>query len=181
MNGPHEIPGSQSHEFGCDKESLNENHTQKNDAGKGNGENQTLLHPVEISSVIVQHLSASSNEALVCVCICMVGATYVLLGRFGLLLIGLVGGIILRSSWEGMDHSDLPNSRNRGELSLNVANRLLDWPGRKSANAEHGPDDSQLSLSKDRQRSPVDYSSFRPKTAAALDSLTDAIIRDYVK
>ncbi|KAI9035019.1 PX domain protein [Aspergillus affinis] len=95
-------------------------------------------------------------------------------------MIGFLSGVILHSSWEETNLTVLPNPIKRRELSLNVANRLLDWPGRKSAHVESRLDSIQSILTKEISDEPADYSSFRPKTAFALDSLTDAIIRDYV-
>ncbi|PLB47012.1 hypothetical protein P170DRAFT_511669 [Aspergillus steynii IBT 23096] len=180
MNGPHEKPSpAQLHGFERDKEPLDENHTRISDeSGSINGD-QRPSQQRGTYGLIIHHISTSSNEALICVCICIVGATYVLLGRLGLLLIGLVSGVILHSSWEGTNPSDIPNSTTRRELSLNVVNRLLDWP-RRSVHAEHELDEIQPFITKDLPQISVDYSPFPPKTAAALDSLTDAIIRDYV-
>ncbi|KAH8425656.1 PX domain protein [Aspergillus melleus] len=181
MNGPHEISSSpESHEFDRDTKSLQEHHAHLNSVSESNNGDQAPAQPKEISNLIIQFLSTSSNEALICVFICMVGATYVVLGRLGLILIGFISGVILHSSWEETNLTDLPNPMKRRELSLNVANRLLDWPGRKSAHAEPSLDSIQPGLTQDTSEVPADYSSFRPKTAAALDSLTDAIIRDYV-
>ncbi|KAK1141373.1 hypothetical protein N8T08_009164 [Aspergillus melleus] len=181
MNGPHEISGSpKSQEFDHDNKLLQEHHAHSNSVSESNIGDQAPAQPKEISNLIIQFLSTSSNEALICFFICMVGATYVVLGRLGLILIGFISGVILHSSWEETNLTGLPNPMKRRELSLNVANRLLDWPGRKSVHAEPRLDSIQQNLTRDTSEVSADYSSSRPKTAAALDSLTDAIIRDYV-
>ena len=129
----------------------------------------------EIISSVLHFLSTSSNEALLCVFACLIAVTYILLGRLGLILIGTVLGVILHASWEGMSNeaTGKPNAR-RGEFALHIANRLLDWPPRKSPEAFDTKISREPSID-------LDYSTFRPKTAVALKSLTDAVIKDYVK
>lgn len=129
----------------------------------------------EIISSVLHFLSTSSNEALLCVFACLIAVTYILLGRLGLILIGTVLGVILHASWEGMSNeaTGKPNAR-RGEFALHIANRLLDWPPRKSPEAFDTKISRESSID-------LDYSTFRPKTAVALKSLTDAVIKDYVK
>ncbi|THC93189.1 hypothetical protein EYZ11_007340 [Aspergillus tanneri] len=108
------------------------------------------------------------------------GATYALLGRFGLVLIGLLSGIFLHSSWEGLNNGDSPNPHRRRELSLNIANKLLDWSKRNHTETGPGPDDFGQHFNEDIHDLMPGYSSFGPETAAALNTLTEAIIRDYV-
>lgn len=128
----------------------------------------------DLLNYILRFLSTSSNEALLCVFACLMVATYILLGRLGLILIGTVLGVILHASWEGWgnEHSaqetGIPTARRR-ELTLHLANRLLDWPKLRSSEVAREPTMNS------------DYSTFRPKTAAALVSLTDSIVKDYVK
>lgn len=128
----------------------------------------------DLLNYILHFLSTSSNEALLCVFACLMVATYILLGRLGLILIGTVLGVILHASWEGWgnEHSaqetGLPTARRR-ELTLHLANRLLDWPKHKPSEVAREPTMNS------------DYTTFRPKTAAALVSLTDSIVKDYVK
>lgn len=133
----------------------------------------------ELLDSALHFLSNASNEALFGVFACLMVATYIILGRLGLILIGTIAGVILHASWEGGSseshgrETGLPNARRR-DFSLRIANKVLDWqtckpsadPDTKSAS------DSTLDL---------DYTTFRPKTAAALKSLTDAVIKDYVK
>lgn len=128
-----------------------------------------------ILNSVLHFLSTSSNEALLCVFAFSMVMVYLLLGRLGLILIGTVLGVILHASWEGMSNeaTGKPNAR-RGESALHVANRLLDWPSRKS------PETFDTKISRESSID-LDYSTFRPKTAVALKSLTDAVIKDYVK
>jgi len=128
---------------------------------------------------VLQFLSTSSNEALLCVFAFLMVATYIILGRLGLILIGTVLGVILHASWEGWDNehsareTGVPTARRR-ELTLHLANKLLDWPKRKSSEVLDSKSPREPTIN-------LDYSAFRPKTAAALMSLTDSIVKDYVK
>lgn len=133
----------------------------------------------ELLDSALNFLSNASNEALFGMFACLMVATYIILGRLGLILIGTIAGVILHASWEGGNNephgheAGLPNARRR-DFSLRIANRVLDWQTRKpSADFDiKSASDSTLDL---------DYTTFRPKTAAALKSLTDAVIKDYVK
>ena len=131
----------------------------------------------ELLDSALHFLSTASNETLLCVFACLMIATYIVLGRLGLILIGTIIGVILHASWEGGSNESrghgagTPNSRRR-DFSLHVANKLLDWSTRKQPVDTRIPNDSTIDL---------DYSTFRPKTAVALKSLTDAAIKDYVK
>lgn len=139
----------------------------------------------ELVDLAINFLSTSSNETLFGVFVFLVGATYIFLGRFGLLLIGVASGIVLHASWEGMSTHPIGGELNcrfpsrRREIALDIAHRLLDWPERNLARIELKHDDSEK-LSQDASEIELDYSSFRPETAAALRSLTDAVIKNYV-
>ena len=133
----------------------------------------------ELLDSALHFFSTASNEALLCVFACLMVVTYIILGRLGLILIGAIVGVILHASWEGGSNeprgheAGVINSRRR-DFSLHVANKLLDWPTRKPSVDLDTRRASESTLD-------LDYSTFRPKTAVALKSLTDAIIKDYVK
>ncbi|OQE13905.1 hypothetical protein PENFLA_c042G00561 [Penicillium flavigenum] len=132
-------------------------------------------------------LSTSTNETLLGVFALLAIVTYIVLGRLGLLLIGVVLGVILHASWEGSDneysdqasHVQKPNRRR--ELALEVSNRLLDWPKRADALDIQGGDDDSISTLEDMSSADLEYATFQPATADALRTLTDAVIKDYVK
>ncbi|KAE8379538.1 PXA domain-containing protein [Aspergillus bertholletiae] len=134
---------------------------------------------------IIGFLSTASNEVLLGVFAGLVGATYILLGRLGLLLIGVASGIVLHASWEGVSTSYSGNEpdcrlpKRRREMGLDIVHRLLDWPERNTMGIESSHDNTQK-LSHNMVEIELDYTSFRPETAAALELLTDAVIRDYV-
>ncbi|KAF1941359.1 hypothetical protein EJ02DRAFT_455167 [Clathrospora elynae] len=136
----------------------------------------------------LQFLATASNETLGA-CLAGLGAgTYLILGRVGLVLIGVVGGVVLHATWEGHvqdgdtteQHGKSAEARRR-ELGADIAHRVLDWRSSRTPADDkpdaHG-DDFNVQLYSGKQ---LDYSVFKPQTAAALTELTDAVIRDYVK
>lgn len=139
-----------------------------------------------ITDHTLQFLATATNETLVA-CVAGLGvSTYLVLGRVGLVLIGVVGGVVLHATWEG-DHSDRNAKQGAGgearkrELGADIAQRVLKWREQKGkANAEESNDTSDMSL-KLYSGKKLDYSEFKPETAEALTELTDAVVRDYVK
>lgn len=140
----------------------------------------------ELTGHILKFLSNASNETLG-VCIVGLGAmTYLVLGRVGLVLIGVVGGVVLHATWEENNHAQADESvraseaRSKKERGLDIITRLLDWRDReRSRRLENDYVYEQVSVpsfSKD-----LDFSDFQSATGEALTSLTDAVIRDYVK
>ncbi|EFQ89636.1 hypothetical protein PTT_14003, partial [Pyrenophora teres f. teres 0-1] len=130
-------------------------------------------------------LATASNETLGA-CLAGLGAgTYLILGRVGLVLIGVVGGVVLHATWEG-HHGGEKETTGAGEskkreLAADIAQRVLDWRNTKvqeKNSQEHDSFDLNLQLYSGKK---LDYSDFKPETAAALTELTDAVMRDYVK
>lgn len=137
------------------------------------------------------HFLATANNETLGACLVGLGAgTYLILGRVGLVLIGVVGGVVLHATWEGQSESGegaalkgKSSDARKRELGAHVANRILDWRGTTGRLEEEGEGDaasSDLSLKLYSGKS-LDYSEFKPETAAALTELTDAVVRDYVK
>ena len=123
----------------------------------------------------IDFFSNASNETLG---ICLAGlgvSTYIVLGRVGLVLIGVVGGVAL-STYGLHGHGDDGDGKKldlnrRRETGVEVARRLLDLRANQTQNAhEEEPGDEIL-----------DFTSFRPSTAQALRKFCDALINDYVK
>lgn len=133
----------------------------------------------------LQFLATASNETLGACLVGLGAGTYLILGRVGLVLIGVVGGVVLHATWEGQVHGGEHAEKGKSsearkrELGVDVARRILDWRGNKDKQ-DDDTDDSNLSL-KLYSGKALDYSEFKPETAAALTELTDAVIRDYVK
>ncbi|KAL4761885.1 PX domain protein [Aspergillus foveolatus] len=127
-------------------------------------------------------LSTCSNETLLLVLFCLMGTTYIVLGRLGLLLIGMALGVALHASWVGMDHSNSSEYTiiGRKQLSLSIVHKLLNWeeayPVKADSNTHGAGEDHHRALSV----SDVDVLSLGPITASALHSLIGAAMRDYV-
>lgn len=139
----------------------------------------------EVTDFALNFLSASSNERLLGVFALLTLMTYIILGRIGLLLIGVVLGILLHASWEGThEHGDEGSwkLKKRKELSLEVSRRLLDWPKPvASVGSSIANDTVSVAAPEDLSAKDLDYATFQPASAAALRLLTDAVVQDYVK
>ena len=139
----------------------------------------------ELITRVLDFLSHASNETL-CAFIAGLGAiTYFVLGRIGLVLIGVVGGVILNATWEGGDGSNDQHKaqelKRRKEVGLDIVKRLLSsrdqfYLPESVDRADKSDVDVKLSALKE-----LDFEDFRPETRSALMSLVDAVIRDYVK
>jgi hypothetical protein len=132
-------------------------------------------------------LATASNETLGACLVGLGAGTYLILGRVGLVLIGVVGGVVLHATWEGHGQDGDDNEKKgksaearRRELGVDVAHRVLDWRDSRTQEGKREDDASDLSL-KLYSGTPLDFAEFKPETAAALTELTDAVIRDYVK
>lgn len=146
----------------------------------------TTVNFQELISYILRFLSDATNETLAACLIGLGASTFIVFGRLGLVLIGVFGGVILHATWE--EHSKtqsdeevkVSDTKNRRERGLDIIQRILDGPGNSRAadtESQPAPNQEETSL----RSSEPDFSSFEPGTAAALASLTDAVIRDYVK
>lgn len=142
--------------------------------------------PQEHLDRVLDFLATASNETLVGVFALLALVTYIILGRVGLVLIGIGLGVILHASWEGSlqtkssEGSSTPKKRR--ELALEVSKRLLDWPKREaSAQIATLNDSGTIAAPEDLSTVDLEFTTFQPATAAALRSLTDAVVKDYVK
>ena len=141
----------------------------------------------EFANLLLEFLSSASNESLAACAVGLGISTYLLLGRFGLVLIGVLGGIVLHATWEfnGQDHGDNHAKafelKRRREVGLDVVSRILDWRETKTSDQSFNGVATSFLGATSLEHTLLDYSSFRPATGAALDALTNAIIRDYVK
>ncbi|KAF2195558.1 hypothetical protein K469DRAFT_649637 [Zopfia rhizophila CBS 207.26] len=131
-------------------------------------------------------LANASNETLGACLVGLGATTYFILGRFGILLIGGVVGVVLHATWEGHSNSDGDNKAQsqearRRELGIDVVHRVLDWRDTVAENKEKGQEEESNTDVKLYSGKNLDFSDFRPETAKALMELTDAVIRDYVK
>jgi hypothetical protein len=144
------------------------------------------MRPQELRDRALDFLATASNETLIGVFALLAFATYIILGRVGLVLIGIGLGVILHASWEGVAQTRLNEEsstpKRRRELALEVSKRLLDWPKREaSAQVTTGNDSGTVVAPEDLSTVDLEFTTFQPATAAALRSLTDAVVKDYVK
>jgi hypothetical protein len=132
----------------------------------------------------LRFLATASNETLGACLVGLGAGTYFILGRVGLVLIGVVGGVVLHATWEGNaqdGESGDQKAKGRRELGVDVAQRVLDWRDARIRDGDAREDDNSDLSVKLYSGKPLDFSEFQPETAAALTELTDAVIRDYVK
>ncbi|KAL4937453.1 hypothetical protein BDV06DRAFT_73354 [Aspergillus oleicola] len=155
--------------------SIDDGTTKPEKDGRPRTDDSSAMQLNQVMDWMLKFLSTCSNETLLFVLVCLMGATYLILGRLGLILIGTALGIALHASWEGVgshDTSDSQSSR-RKQLSLGIAHRLLEWNNRRVEVQDTDNNEAELVAG-------VDISSFGPATATALNSLIDAAVRDYV-
>lgn len=139
----------------------------------------------DLTTRALEFLSNASNETLGA-CIVGLGAvTWLVLGRVGLVLIGIVGGVVLHATWEGEigsnenDEARTLEARKRREKGLDIAARILDWKERREGRLElDGVRDTPDAVPLEKE---LDFAGFPPDTKNALTNLVDSIIRDYVK
>jgi len=141
----------------------------------------------EVADQSLAFLSNASNGTLG-VCIAGLGAcTYFILGRIGLVVIGVVCGAVLHATWENKGQSVGNQDINTAELNrrrqvgIDVVSRVLEW--RQTSAPAVGSDQEAgtrnvIKVPTDRD---LEFEGFKPATGAALTGLTDAVVRDYVK
>ncbi|KAF2001312.1 hypothetical protein P154DRAFT_490151 [Amniculicola lignicola CBS 123094] len=141
-----------------------------------------------ITDRALHFLANASNETLGACLVGLGAGTYLVLGRVGLILIGVVGGVVLHATWEGHGRGDGNNhgdaqahGARKREQGLDVVHRVLNWRSEVAGKKEGNEGDESHTDVLLYSGKTLDYSDFQPETAAALTELTDAIIRDYVK
>ena len=137
----------------------------------------------ELTTKALDFLSTASSETLGACAIGIGAATYLVLGRVGLLLIGAVAGIVLHASWEGSSNDkSIPgqDSKRRKESGLEIVKRLLDQQYQQH---DRGNDlgEKNDGEAKPLARQEPTFEEFKPETAVALSGIVDAIVKDYVK
>ena len=156
------------------------------------GKTETAAPKVNVHELLnhaLQFLSHASNETLVA-CFAGLGViTHLALGRVGLVLIGTVVGVALHATWEGnvgpaggMQAGALDIKRRR-ELGLDVMHRVLDW---RETKQDHEDKNHRRGYVQDvdvllAAHEELEFADFQPATGAALTSLVNAVVRDYVK
>lgn len=130
-------------------------------------------------------LSTASNETIGACLVGLGASTYLVLGRVGLVLIGVAGGVVLHATWEGTRgapdaRQGAVDERRRKEVGLDVIQRVLNWRTKTQADEANDHGEVRVDTFGLTERD-LDFSDFRPETADALRAIADAVIRDYVK
>ena len=139
----------------------------------------------DLTTGALDFLSNASNETLGACIIGLGAVTWLVLGRVGLVLIGIVGGVILHATWEGNiegdenDEARALEARKGREKGLDIAARILDWKDRRGGSREL--DGVRITPAAVHLEKELDFAGFPPETKNALSNLVDSIIRDYVK
>ncbi|KAL2071353.1 hypothetical protein VTL71DRAFT_12588 [Oculimacula yallundae] len=120
----------------------------------------------------LRFLSTASSETIGGIAAGLAAATYLVLGRLGLVLIGVVGGIVLHAAWERQSLGVGSTEELRREKGVDVVQRILNL--RETRQSGHEDEDGNKVMGNN-------FEGFQPETAAALNELVDAVIRDYVK
>ena len=139
----------------------------------------------DLTTRALEFLSNASNETLGACLVGLGAVTWLVLGRVGLVLIGMVGGIVLHATWEenigsnGNDEARALEARKRREKGLDIAARVLEWKERREGSPElDGAPDAPVAVPLEKD---LDFAGFPSDTRKALTDLVDSIIRDYVK
>ncbi|GAB7365071.1 hypothetical protein MBLNU230_g5852t1 [Neophaeotheca triangularis] len=125
-------------------------------------------------------LSHASNETLGACFLGLGASTYVVLGRLGLVCIGVAGGVVLHATWEGIRGDDRDEATRNSErdkqkeTGIEVTRRILAWRGDTSSEQSQ-QEDLRLHSQQD-----LDFSRFDPETEKALNHFTDSVVKDYV-
>jgi hypothetical protein len=129
----------------------------------------------DLTTRIFHFLATATPGSLGAIAAALAVATYLILGRVGLVLIGAFGGIVLFIQWE-RQNADVARVT-RGEAGPELLRRLLDERLETVAKVGGGdgePEEEEKILSQG-------FDDFQPETREALNEFVDAVIRDYVK
>jgi hypothetical protein len=126
----------------------------------------------DLTTRALRFLSTASTETIGGIAVGLAACTYLVLGRLGLVLIGALGGVVLHATWEGQSSLAGTVEDARREKGLDIVKRLLDLREGKDEDLEDDNED---------QSKVASFEGFQPETAAALNDLVDAVVRDYVK
>lgn len=140
----------------------------------------------DLTTYALRFLANASNESLGACLVGLGAITYFVLGRVGLILIGVVGGVILHAVWDnnipskGDGQSRDLEARKRRETGLDILSRVLELQEKKKKNGGFRDAESASSTAFP-DKAGADFIGFQPKTKEILGEFTDAVIRDYVK
>ena len=136
----------------------------------------------DILNSILNFLSNASNETLGTCLIALAVAIYLILGRVGLVLIGVLVGVVLHSGLEEIGKESkgagVDAEVKRREAGLSVITRILDL--RQPMKQKHR-DPVEKSFTTSLSTAERDFCKFPKDIGRALKDLTDAVVRDYVR
>ncbi|PYH79607.1 hypothetical protein BO82DRAFT_339895 [Aspergillus uvarum CBS 121591] len=171
------------HRLPIDKNIQNK-HTLLHHDGTSAAHNDDLFNSRSTVDVALNFLASASNEVLLGVIACATITAAFILGKFAFLLIGALAGFTLHASWENTSHEIAggilrKNQSKKIELSQAFPSRLLDWENGKPHSSDQQADERERRTESMHTIDPH-FSSFGPKTAASLRSITDEILNKYV-
>lgn len=141
----------------------------------------------QLTDRALEFLSSASNETIGACLVGLGASTYFVLGRVGLVLIGVVGGVVLHATWEGgsasgPDASARGEEKRRKEIGVDVIHRVLNWRSQKGSDKVEDEEDEPIKVDVfSLTERDLTFADFKPETGAALKLIADAVIRDYVK
>lgn len=135
--------------------------------------NSTSASAEDPTTRALRFLSTASTETIGGIAVGLAACTYLVLGRIGLVLIGILGGVVLHATWEGQTSLAGTVEDARREKGLDIVKRILDLREGVDKNAEEVDVEDQIQT--------ASFEGFQTETGTALNNLVDAIIRDYVK
>jgi hypothetical protein len=115
----------------------------------------------------LRFLSTATPETIGGIAVGLAACTYLVLGKVGLVLIGVLGGIVLHAACEGRSPTAGSNEDIRGEKGLDIVKRLLDL--RETRTIEEDEQEKEILGNS--------FEGFQPETGAALNELVEAVIR----
>jgi len=110
----------------------------------------------------LQFLASASTETLGGIAVGLGACTYLVLGRIGLLLIGVTAGVVLHATWEKQSGGNLEQQRR--EKGLDVIKRILESRDTNALSIDSSNTVESLGDS---------FDGYRPETALALNDLVD--------
>ena len=126
----------------------------------------------DLTTKALRFLSTASVETLGGIAVGLAACTYLVLGRLGLVLIGILGGVVLHATWEGQSSLAGTVEDARREKGMDIVKRILDLREGKDQDVEEDIED-QIKVSS--------FEGFQPETRAALNDLIEAVLQNYVK
>jgi hypothetical protein len=122
----------------------------------------------DLTTRALRFLSTATPETIGGIAVGLVACTYLVLGKVGLVLIGVLGGIVLHATWEGRSPTASSNEDLRKEKGLDIVKRLLDLRETRTIEKDEQEEKEILGNS---------FEGFEPETGAALNELVEAVIR----